>query len=465
MFLKLTKTVNKIGIKITLLYSTLLLLSLIASFFTVYSFFEIYLDDKIKQEITEKAKSYKILFKQEGINGLKKQILKEAEIINNKDEFFKIYDNKGNIILNTNTLVHTQNIVIDLENYKKLTPDKYEIVSLDDFHIIIYKLSQKYTLAIGKSKYDKNRLLNRLLSIFYNSGIIVFLLSLIGGFLIANSITRKIKKISNTAKELSTSMKLEKRVPISQAGDELDDLAIVINNLLDRIEILIKTLKETTESIAHDLKTPIARIRAASENMLMKNKVSKECSDLLVYTIEETESLNQMIADLLTISKLESGTFQLSMEKINLSKIIKNLYSLFKDYALTKGIKIEMEVDEDIYILGDEKYLSRAIANLLDNAIKFNKEDGKIVIKLKEIEDKVILSISDTGIGIPEDKLDKIFDKFYRADESRGIYMGSGLGLSLVKAVLDRHSAEIKVFSKENEGTTFEITFGKITNL
>jgi signal transduction histidine kinase len=172
-----------------------------------------------------------------------------------------------------------------------------------------------------------------------------------------------------------------------------------------------------------------------------------------------------MIADLLTISKLESGTFQLSMEKVNLSKIIKNLYSLFKDYALTKGIKIEMEVDEDIYIFGDEKYLSRAIANLLDNAIKFNKQDGKIIIKLKEIEGKVILIISDTGIGIPEDKLDKIFDKFYRADESRGVYMGSGLGLSLVKAVLDRHAAEIKVFSKENEGTTFEITFDKITNL
>ncbi len=465
MFLNLIKFFNRITIKIILLYSLTLLISLFISFFMVYSFFDIYLENKTKEDLIEKAKAYKILYKQEGLLGLKNQIIKEAEIINNVELFFKIYDKKGNVILNTNTGIHTQNLVINLENYGKLKPDTYVLTTVEYFDIIIFKLSNKHILIIGKSKLDNNKLLNRLTEIFYKAGIIVFFLSLTGGILITNSITRKIKNISNTAKDIATSMKLDRRIPITGTKDELDDLSLLINDLLDRIEQLIKTLKETTESIAHDLKTPIARIRSSAENLLMKNNLSTECSNLLVYIIEETESLNQMIEDLLTISKLESGSFQLQKEKVNLSNIIKKLYNLFKDYALTKSIILKLDIQEDIYVYANEKYISRSIANLIDNAIKFNKENGHVKIQLYENQQNIILTIEDTGIGIPEDKLDKIFEKFYRVDESRGVYSGSGLGLSLVKAILQQHDAEIEIQSKEEVGTTIKITFPKITNL
>ncbi len=458
------KTLNKISVKITLIYSLILLTSLIISFFAIYSFFEMYLDNKTKEELLEKAKSYKILFTQEKISGLKKQILKESEVINNVEQFYKIYDEKGNNILNTNTSVHTYNIVFDLKNYMKLKTDNYLITTIDQFYIIAYKLSPKYTLVIGKSKINNNKLLNRLLEIFYYWGFAVFIISFLGGIIIANSITRKIKKITNTAKELSTSMNLQRRIEVKDSGDEIDELGTIINNLLDRIENLIRTLKETTESVAHDLKTPIARIKAASENMLMKNKLSKECTDLLVYIIEETNSLNQMIGDLLTISKLESGVIEIQKSKINLSKIVKNLYILFKDYAISKNVSIEINVPDEVYILGNENYLTRAIANLIDNAIKFNKENGKVLISIYEEEDSIKFSIKDTGIGIPQDKVSKIFEKFYRVDESRGIHLGSGLGLSLVKAILDQHNATINVISTENKGTEFIVTFKKITN-
>ncbi|MFN3787629.1 MAG: histidine kinase dimerization/phospho-acceptor domain-containing protein, partial [Sulfurihydrogenibium azorense] len=334
----------------------------------VYSFFELYLENKTKEELIEKAKSYKILYKQEGLNGLKNQITKEAEIIKSVELFFKMYDKKGEIILNTNTGIHTKDLVINLENYGKLKPDTYILTTIEYFDVIIYKLSNKHILVIGKSKLENNKLLNRLMEIFYISGIIVFFLSLTGGILITNSITKKIKNISNTAKDITTSMKLDKRVAITGSKDELDDLALLINDLLDRIETLIRTLKETTESIAHDLKTPITRIRSSAENLLMKGNLSNDCGNLLVYIIEETDSLTQMIEDLLTLSKLESGTFQLQKEKINLSNIVKKIYNLFKDYAQTKKIDIILNIQEDVYIYGNEKYISRAIANLIDNA-------------------------------------------------------------------------------------------------
>ncbi|MGB9766635.1 MAG: ATP-binding protein [Sulfurihydrogenibium sp.] len=465
MFSNLIKFFNRITIKIIILYSFTLLVSLVISFFMVYSFFEIYLENKTKDELINKAKTYKILFRQEGIHGLRNQIIKEAEIINNVELFFKIYDKKGEIVLNTNTGIHTKDLVINLENYGKLKPDNYTLTTIDYFDVIVYKLSNRYILVIGKSKFENNKLLNRLMEIFYQAGVIVFFLSLIGGILITNSITKKIKNISNTAKDISTSMKLDSRVPITGTKDELDDLALLINNLLDRIEQLVKTLKETTESIAHDLKTPIARIRSATENLLMKNNLSKECSNLLVNIIEETNSLTQMIEDLLTLSKLESGTFQLQKEKVNLSNIVKKLYNLFKDYAAIKSVDLRLKIQDEIYIYANEKYISRAIANLIDNAIKFNKENGYVNIELYQEEQGVILKIEDSGIGIPEDKLEKIFEKFYRVDESRGVYSGSGLGLSLVKAILLQHDASINVISKEGEGTTIIITFPKITNL
>ncbi|MGC9081043.1 ATP-binding protein [Sulfurihydrogenibium sp.] len=465
MFSNLIKFFNRITIKIIILYSFTLLVSLVISFFMVYSFFEIYLENKTKDELINKAKTYKILFRQEGIHGLRNQIIKEAEIINNVELFFKIYDKKGEIVLNTNTGIHTKDLVINLENYEKLKPDNYTLTTIDYFDVIVYKLSNRYILVIGKSKFENNKLLNRLMEIFYQAGVIVFFLSLTGGILITNSITKKIKNISNTAKDISTSMKLDSRVPITGTKDELDDLALLINNLLDRIEQLVKTLKETTESIAHDLKTPIARIRSATENLLMKNNLSKECSNLLVNIIEETDSLTQMIEDLLTLSKLESGTFQLQKEKVNLSNIVKKLYNLFKDYAAIKSVDLRLKIQDEIYIYANEKYISRAIANLIDNAIKFNKENGYVNIELYQEEQGVILKIEDSGIGIPEDKLEKIFEKFYRVDESRGVYSGSGLGLSLVKAILLQHDASINVISKEGEGTTIIITFPKITNL
>ncbi|MFN4307965.1 MAG: sensor histidine kinase [Sulfurihydrogenibium azorense] len=466
MFSNLIKFFNKISIKVILLYSFTLLISLLISFFMVYSFFELYLENKTKEELIEKAKSYKILYKQEGLNGLKNQITKEAEIIKSVELFFKMYDKKGEIILNTNTGIHTKDLVINLENYGKLKPDTYILTTIEYFDVIIYKLSNKHILVIGKSKLENNKLLNRLMEIFYISGIIVFFLSLTGGILITNSITKKIKNISNTAKDITTSMKLDKRVAITGSKDELDDLALLINDLLDRIETLIRTLKETTESIAHDLKTPITRIRSSAENLLMKGNLSNDCGNLLVYIIEETDSLTQMIEDLLTLSKLESGTFQLQKEKINLSNIVKKIYNLFKDYAQTKKIDIILNIQEDVYIYGNEKYISRAIANLIDNAIKFNKENGYIKIDLLENDNKeIILKIEDSGIGIPQEKIDKIFEKFYRVDESRGIYTGSGLGLSLVKAILTQHDTKIEVLSEENIGTTFIITFQKITNL
>ncbi|MEZ0323035.1 MAG: HAMP domain-containing sensor histidine kinase [Hydrogenothermaceae bacterium] len=451
MSLKVAKFYKKIAFRVILLYTAIIFLSFLVLFFMVYSFFEVYLDNRAKEQLLEKAKSYKILYKQEKLDGLLKQLKKEAEVLNISEQFFKVYKN-GNEILTVGEF-YTD---IPLKDVIHKRPDYYSFMVINNYYILIYKLSNRYILVIGKSMFANNKLLNRLQEIFYISSAIAFLISVVGGLLIAATITRKLKKISETAKDISSSMDLNRRIKTTGSGDEIDDLSTVINTLLDRIQILVNTVKETSESIAHDLKTPIARIRSSIENAIMKNSLPKECSDLLGYVLEETEIINQMIADLLTISKIESGAYKLKSEKMDLSEAVFKLCQLFKDYGASKKVKVECDIEKNIEILADPKLLSRAIVNLIDNAIKFNVENGKVFISLKREENNIVIKVEDTGVGIPEDKIDKIFEKFFMLDESRSVY-GSGLGLSLVKAVIEAHKGQIKVFSKEGEGTTFEV--------
>ncbi|GAB6071985.1 HAMP domain-containing sensor histidine kinase [Venenivibrio stagnispumantis] len=464
MFLKLMNLRKTIFFKLVFVYSLIIAISLTFSFFTIYSFFEAYLDSQVKKDLIETAKWADSVYKKEGLKELIEQIKREAEVIDERELFYKIYDKNGNIILSTNTAVHTKDIALKLEDAGILKKGNFVIKKIDYFYVIFYKLSDKYTFVVGESILDNNKMLNKLQEIFYISGIIAFLLSFFASVFTTFIFVKKLRKISDTAKAISSTSSLDKRIPVKYISDEVDELAILLNQSFDKIETLIKSIKETSENIAHDLKTPIARIRSSAELLLLEEKLDKKCADTVVYIIEETDRLNSMIVDLLTISKLESGAYILKKEKINLSSILQNLYELFKNYAKSKGINLQADIQENIFIEGDTKYISRAVSNLIDNAIKFNKPNGKVIISLKEEDEKIILSITDTGIGIPEDKIDKIFDKFYQVDESRSI-SGSGLGLSLVKVVLEKHNAKLDIFSKEGEGTNIVITFPKITNL
>ncbi|MCX7739047.1 MAG: HAMP domain-containing histidine kinase [Hydrogenothermaceae bacterium] len=452
MFLRATKFYKKIVFRVILLYTSIIFFSFLILFFMVYSFFEVYLDGKISEQLVEKAKSYRILYRQEKLEGLLKQISKEVEILNLSEQFLRIYDRNRGFILSIGDFPSG----LEVENFMKEKIDYYAVKKSNEFYIVLYKLSSKHLLIVGKSTHSNNKLLNRLQDIFFLSSGIAFFISILGGFILTATITGKLKKISEIAKNISNSMDLNSRIKITGSGDEIDDLSKVINHLLDRIQVLVNTVKETSESIAHDLKTPIARIRSSIENAMIKNNLSKDCTDLLGYVLEETEIINQMIADLLTISKIESGAYSLKIEDFNLSEAIRRLCYLFKDYASSKSVEVSCDIQDDITIKADSKLLSRAIANIMDNAIKFNMPGGKVAVSLSREQKGISLRIEDTGVGIPPDKINKIFEKFYMVDESRSV-CGSGLGLSLVKAVVEAHGGEISVKSKEGKGSTFEI--------
>jgi signal transduction histidine kinase len=279
--------------------------------------------------------------------------------------------------------------------------------------------------------------------------------TLIGWFMAARAMAG-VKDVTKTALDISEGA-FEKRVYIQAKGDEVEKLAIAFNRMLDRIRDLVKGLREVTDDIAHDLRTPIARIRGLAELELNMGKSDCESHKLAADTLEECDNLLHMINTMLEISEMEAGIRETSKGIVDLTQMIGEAIELFQPIAEEKGIRLLLCNSNQVYISGNVHGLQRIIVNLLDNAIKYTSAGGTVSVSLREDNDHINLIVHDTGIGISEEELPHIFKRLYRCDSSRS-QPGFGLGLSLALAVAHAHGGDISVTSQSGKGSTFTVT-------
>jgi signal transduction histidine kinase len=230
--------------------------------------------------------------------------------------------------------------------------------------------------------------------------------------------------------------------------------------MLDRIQALLTEIKEMSDNIAHDLRSPITRIRGIAEVTLTTGKSLGEYEAMAASTIEECDRLLDMINTMLMISKAEAGVDHLTREEIDLAKVVQEACKLFEPTAEDKGIALGCHLPGESHILGDTQMIQRMLSNLLDNAIKYTPPGGSVRVSVSENDGQVVVSIKDTGIGISPRDLPHIFERFYRGDESRS-QSGIGLGLSLARAIARSHGGDIATASTPNQGSTFTITLPK----
>ncbi|MGC9102064.1 MAG: sensor histidine kinase [Desulfurella sp.] len=355
------------------------------------------------------------------------------------------------------------------ENFKKLelgnkiienikSKKKFFTINLDDktFKFQIYQATS-YTIVVGKNVASTEELLEKFREIFFGMILFTMLLGIIGGLIALRKILLPIKSITQTAQYIINTGKLNERIKVENTQDELYDLSVIINKMLDKIEVLVKSLKETIDNVAHDLRTPLTRIKITSE-LALSEQSKLNPKDALLSCLDESDKILTLLNAIVDISQIETGSLKLNIERIQLKKLIDDVIDLY-DYVIEEhNMNLSVKCNENIYIYGDFNRLRQALSNLMDNAIKYNKPNGKISIKALEINDKICLFIRDTGIGIDAKDLPYIFERLYRADKSRS-KQGLGLGLSLVKAIIKAHEAKIKVKSKLTCGTIFCIIF------
>jgi heavy metal sensor kinase len=283
---------------------------------------------------------------------------------------------------------------------------------------------------------------------------IVLVLGALGGWVLARRSLSPIGYIASKAQSI-TSENLSERLHPRGTNDELDDLIQTINGMIARLEISFKRMAEFTADASHELKTPICAMRGEAEVLLSKGRLAEEYQEGLAHFIEQFDRLNQMINDLILLSKFDASQMDLKMAPIQLDLLIKELCNLFQVLAEQNKITLEMGTIEGVTVIGDKMRLQQLFTNLLDNAIKYTSR-GSIHVTVEKNKDSALVKIRDTGIGIPKEEQEKIFKRFYRVDKSRSRDTGGvGLGLSIAEWIVQAHHGKIEVESELNQGSTF----------
>lgn len=273
------------------------------------------------------------------------------------------------------------------------------------------------------------------------------------------NIEKSIKELLRKLKNLSGQDEIDKLKAKSNAGANIID---ELTELINHYNYKIKKQKKFTEDVTHELRTPLTIMRGEIEIALVSSKEDKDYIMTLASTLDEVLRLSKILDVLLDLTRSESGKIRLEMHKNDLSAFINDIAADAKILAGDKSINVRSEINQEIIAVFDSVRLHQAILNLIDNAIKYTEPNGNLLIKLSENYTDAIIEISDTGIGIPEDKIEKVFDRFFRVKEDNTDNIkGVGLGLSIVKMIINEHNGSINIKSQHGAGTTFVINLPK----
>jgi len=317
-------------------------------------------------------------------------------------------------------------------------------------------ISPELLVHLGESTEEKQEIME----IFFIVSAIIFCLvipigALVGWFTARKAVT-SIQEVSKAAIGIKNGV-FDSRVPIHSRGDEIDELASTFNAMAERIRKLIDEMREMTDNIAHDLRSPLARIRAISETTLSTGEVNEECQKAASDTLEECDRLLQMINMTLDVAEAEANVRNNKVDNVDLSLLAEDACELYGPLAENKSIKLSTHLTENCFVKGNKHNLQRMLTNLIDNALKYTPEKGEVIVELDNMDDEAVIKVADTGVGIPDAEKERIFDRFYRCDHSR-TKDGCGLGLSFSIAVAHAHGGDIKLKHEQNLSSVFEVS-------
>ena len=311
-------------------------------------------------------------------------------------------------------------------------------------------------LQVGKSTENREELLSRFRTVVSLVSIAIVLLGLTGGILVTQRMLEPIHRLIAAVGRITRTGTTDTRVPVGTGGDAIDELSALFNQMLDRISTLIDGMGSALDNVAHDLRTPMTRLRGVAERALATGDAAVQ-REALSTCLEESERMLAMLDTLMDISEAETGTMRLALTDVPLAAVIEEVVSVYEDVAEYRKIDIRTDVEDGLTVMADRDRLRQAIANLVDNAVKYTHGGGTVTVSARREDTKVRLDVTDTGIGIPVHELPRIWERLYRGDESR-TERGLGLGLSLVRAIVKAHRGTVEVTSEPGRGSTFVVS-------
>ena len=310
-------------------------------------------------------------------------------------------------------------------------------------------------LQVGKTTEARTQLLSNFRRVLMLGAGAALVIGMVGGLFLTRSTLKPLRDLRDAVRRILQTGQTDDRVPVYDTGDTVDELSTLFNAMLARITTLIHGMRNALDHVAHDLRTPMTRLRVTAEAALATNDPAKY-REALSDCLEESERVSSMLTTLMDISEAETGTMKLNVSRVELPKLVKEVTDLYEDAAEDAGVTLQSTVAGELTVPADRDRLRQAMANLVDNAIKYTPRNGRVDLTAARDSDAVVIRISDTGPGISAQDLPRIFDRLYRGDQSRTT-RGLGLGLSLVRAYVEAQGGTVTAQSEPERGSTFTL--------
>ena len=466
MFSKMgSKFGRSLAFRLTLWYAAVFAGTLCIAFAVTYFLLAMEFKERTDRDLEKQIGHFSAMLKIKDIEAVKESAFIETQAAGEKDVFVRMLAPNGEIFLSSSRS-YWRDLKVNPKAIRRLLEGELavkETVTLPntrrDVRTIYGFIGPGIILQYCQALDSNQRFLGALVRVFTVTLVVLFVLAGIVGWLLSRRALSGVEAVTLTARRIS-SESLQARVVVARRqGDEIDRLAAAFNTMLDRIENLVTGIREMSDNIAHDLRSPITRIRGLAEVTLTTGATPGEYEAMAADTIEECDRLLDMINTMLMISKTEAGVGRLQLVTLDMAAIVQEACELFRPMAEDRQINLTCHTSGSCKFQGDARMIQRMIANLMDNAIKYTPADGRVQVSVFEKRDHgaIRVTLSDTGTGIDAVDLPLIFNRFFRCDESRTL-PGTGLGLSLARAVARVHGGDIEVDSQKGQGATFSVT-------
>jgi len=461
---------HTLAFRLTLWYAGIFTFSACVAFFIFYLMMTSVLRYWTDQELLSQVSTFSSIFSAKGLEAVKRVAILESQAAGERKIFFRLLYPNG-ITFSSSNMSYWQNIRVGPSAIRMLLEGRLNVFETLTIRGRKHKIRILYSiigpgiiLQLGRSMENQTRVIEAFRKIFMLVMTGLFLVAVLIGMFMARRALAGVADISRTARRISGSA-LDKRVPVKPRGDEIDQLAITFNGMLDRIETLVTGIREMNDNIAHDLKSPLTRIRGIAEITLTTDADVRDYESMAAGVIEECDRLLGIINTMLVISRTEAGVEKLNPKKLDPAKLVRQAGELFRPIAEDKNITMSCRTPDTLLYHGDIRMLQRMIGNLVDNALKYTPSGGRVDLAIGQDKGgEILITAKDSGIGISSADQSQIFNRFFRCDASRPqdtSRSGVGLGLSLCRAIARAHGGDITVDSIPGRGSLFSVILPK----
>lgn len=461
MFSALRKQLRRISIRLTLWHALLFVSAALTVLSLSYVVIKKRLEFQEKDVIELRLNQYAGEYERGGLRA----VLDLAALRKGREQkafFVRVADSKNKTLFLRDADDWLEFSPLQLEHWKSEDDEPRGWVTLNSpakttLLLGFVRLPDGTTLHVGKSTEGTQELLEG----FRDATLVVLLiflpLSIGGGAFLASRALRPVQHLTDVAEQIIATGSFDARVPSGGTGDELDALVQIFNKMLSRIERLLRGMKDSLDNVAHDLRTPMTRLRQKAQAAIEAESNLQAARDALADCVEEAEVVMTLLNTLMDIAETESGLIEFQRLPLEVAALVRSAVDCYAEVAEEQCVEVVTDVSPHLRALGDAGALRRVLVNLLDNAIKYTPAGGRVRINAIREEEFVVITFADTGCGISPEDIPRIWDRLFRGDRSRS-ERGLGLGLSFVKAIVESHGGHVRVVSEIERGSCVSVS-------